>query len=154
MNIIRKIKTGIRYEPVYRPGLLTTPRLWVWFPGNRTDWNKMAPSMAAVLRAPRKLCSFSYVLFYLLLLLFYVLDVVCITVYDRHTFKNWFLRHAMQTGLRVLECRCLVHRHRIRDLRLGCKTEKTQAEKREESWRPRQTDTLCFPTSSSNHFAG
>ncbi len=45
----------------------------------------MAPSMAAVLRAPRKLCSFSYVLFYLLLLLFYVLDVVCITVYDRHT---------------------------------------------------------------------
>ncbi len=46
----------------------------------------MAPSMAAVLRAPRKLCSFSYVLF--VILLFYVLDVVSITVYDRHTLLN------------------------------------------------------------------
>ncbi len=35
---------------------------------------KMAPRMAAVLRAPGKLCSFSYVLF--VFLLFYVLDVV------------------------------------------------------------------------------
>ncbi len=52
----------------------------------------MAPSMAAVLRAPRKLCSFSYVLFFFFL--FYVLDVVSITVYD-----HWFLRHATQTGL-------------------------------------------------------
>ncbi len=42
--------------------------------------------MAAVLRAPRKLCSFSYVLF--VFLLFYVLDVVSITVYDRHTLLN------------------------------------------------------------------
>ncbi len=48
--------------------------------------DKMAPSMAAVLRAPRKLCSFSYILF--VFLLFYVLDVVCITVYDRHTRLN------------------------------------------------------------------
>ncbi len=47
---------------------------------------KMAPSMAAVLRAPRKLCSFSYVLF--VILLFYVLDVVSITVYDRDTLLN------------------------------------------------------------------
>ncbi len=46
----------------------------------------MAPSMAAVLRALRKRCSFSYVL--LVFLLFYVLDVVCITVYDRHTLLN------------------------------------------------------------------
>ncbi len=46
----------------------------------------MAPSMAAVLRAPRKLCSFSYVLF--AFLLFYVLDVVSITVYDRDTLLN------------------------------------------------------------------
>ncbi len=59
--------------------------------------NKMAPSMAAVLRAPRKLCSFSYVL--LVFLLFYVLDVVNITVNDRHAFKHWFLRRATQTGL-------------------------------------------------------
>ncbi len=46
----------------------------------------MAPSMAAVLRAPRKLCSFSYVLF--VIVLFYMLDVVSITVYDRHTLLN------------------------------------------------------------------
>ncbi len=49
-------------------------------------WSKMVPSMAAMLRAPRKLCSFSYVLF--VILLFYVLDVVSITVYDRHTLLN------------------------------------------------------------------
>ncbi len=51
--------------------------------------SKMAPSMAAVLRAPRKLCSFSYfslVLF--VMLLFYMLDVVSITVYDRGTLLN------------------------------------------------------------------
>ncbi len=42
--------------------------------------------MAAVLRAPGKLCSFSYVL--LVFLLFYVLDVVSITVYDRDTLLN------------------------------------------------------------------
>ncbi len=47
---------------------------------------KMAPRMAAVLRAPRKLCRFSYVLF--VFLLFYVLDVVSITVYDRDTLLN------------------------------------------------------------------
>ncbi len=51
----------------------------------------MAPRMAAVLRAPGKLCSFSYVLF--VFLLFYVLDVVSITVYDRDTaFEHWFLQ--------------------------------------------------------------
>ncbi len=46
----------------------------------------MAPRMAAVLRAPGKLCSCSYVL--LVFLLFYVLDVVSITVYDRDTLLN------------------------------------------------------------------
>ncbi len=50
------------------------------------NFSKMAPSMAAVLRAPRKLCSLSYVLF--VILLFYVLDVVSITVYDRDTLLN------------------------------------------------------------------
>ncbi len=50
------------------------------------DIVKMAPRMAAVLRAPGKLCSFSYVLF--VFLLFYVLDVVSITVYDRDTLLN------------------------------------------------------------------
>ncbi len=43
----------------------------------------MVPSMAAVLRSPGKLCSFSYVFFF-----FYVLDVVSITVYDRDTLLN------------------------------------------------------------------
>ncbi len=46
----------------------------------------MAPRMGAVLRAPGKLCSFSYVLF--VFLLFYVLDVVSITVYDRDRHLN------------------------------------------------------------------
>ncbi len=46
----------------------------------------MAQSMAAVLLAPRKLCSFAYVLF--IILLFYMLDVVSITVDDRHTLLN------------------------------------------------------------------
>ncbi len=46
----------------------------------------MAPRMAAVLRAPGKLCSFSYVLF--VFLLFCVIDVVSITVYDRDTLLN------------------------------------------------------------------
>ncbi len=50
------------------------------------DECKMAPSIAAVLRAPGKRCSFSYVLF--VFLLFYVLDVVSITVYDRDTLLN------------------------------------------------------------------
>ncbi len=39
-----------------------------------------------MLRAPIKLCRFSYVLF--VFLLFYVLDVVSITVYDRDTLLN------------------------------------------------------------------
>ncbi len=47
----------------------------------------MAPRMAAVLRAPGILRdTFSYVL--LVFLLFYVLDVVSITVYDRDTLLN------------------------------------------------------------------
>ncbi len=99
--------------------------------------------------------TLQFFVFYLVFLLFYVLDVVCITVYDRHTRLNIGSSVAQcKPDFRVLECRCFVHRHRIRALRLGCKTEKTQAEKREESWRPRQTETPCFPTSSSNHFAG
>ncbi len=77
--------------------------------------SKMAPNMAAVLRASRKL--FSYVLF--VILLFYMLDVVCTIVYNRHTLKHWFLHCAMQTGLWVLESRHFVYRHRIRTLCLG-----------------------------------
>ncbi len=50
------------------------------------DRFKMAPRIAAMLRALRKLCGFSYVLF--VFLLFYVLGVVSITVYDRDTLLN------------------------------------------------------------------
>ncbi len=57
----------------------------VWIIPRRQSF-KMAPRMAAVLRAPGKLCSFSFVL--LVFLLFYVLDVVSITVYDRDTLLN------------------------------------------------------------------
>ncbi len=39
-----------------------------------------------MLRAPGKLCSFSYV--FLFYFIFYVLDVVSITVYDRDTLLN------------------------------------------------------------------
>ncbi len=46
----------------------------------------MAQSMAAVLQALGKLCSFSYVLF--VFLLFYMLDVVSITIYVRETLLN------------------------------------------------------------------
>ncbi len=99
----------------------------------------MVPSMAAVLRAPRKLCSFSYVL--LVFLLVYVLDVVSITVYDRHTLLVPPSRNANRTL-------SLVQRHDIRALCLDHTTEETPSEKREESWRPRQTETPCLPTSS------
>ncbi len=44
---------------------------------------KMAPSMAAVLRGPTKLCHFLYVL--LIILLFFVLDFYTLIAYDRHT---------------------------------------------------------------------
>ncbi len=48
--------------------------------------SNMALRMAAALQSPGKFCSFSYVL--LVFLLFYVLDVVSITVYDRDTLLN------------------------------------------------------------------
>jgi len=64
---------------------------------SKLDPSKMAPRMAAVSQAPGKLCSCSYVL--LVFLFFYVLDVVSITVYERHASKHWFLRRATQTGL-------------------------------------------------------
>ncbi len=40
-----------------------------------------------------------FVCFICFFLLFYVLDVVSITVYDRDIGKHWFLRRATQTGL-------------------------------------------------------
>ncbi len=87
-------------------------------------------------------------------LLFYVLDVVRITVYNRHMLLNI----GSSVTQRKLDFEFLnagaLFTDSIRTLCLGRSTTETQAEKREESWRPRQTETPCFPTSSSNHFAG
>ncbi len=116
---------------------------------------KMAPRMAAVLHAPGKLCSFSYVLF--VFLLFYVLDVVSITVYDRDTLLNI----GSSVAQRKPDFEFLNAGGLFTDIasepfvwvaksRRRFSTPKT----RKKSWRSRQTETPCFPTSSSNHFTG
>ncbi len=115
----------------------------------------MAQSMAAVLLAPRKLCSFAYVLF--IILLFYMLDVVSITVDDRHTLLNISSSIAQcKPDFEFLNSAAFVYRHRIRALCLGrtVVTEETPLEKGEESRRPCQTQMLSPLTSSPNHFAG
>ncbi len=106
----------------------------------------MAPRMAAVLRAPGKLCSFSYVLF--VFLLFYVLDVVSITVYDRDTLLN--------IGSSIAQ-----RKPDFEFLNAGGVFTDTASEpfvwvakSRKKSWRSHQIETPCFPTSSSNHFTG
>ncbi len=112
----------------------------------------MAPIMAAMLQAPGKLSSFSYVL--LVFLLFYVLNVVSITVYDRDTLLN--------IGSSVTQ-----RKPDFEFLNAGGLFTDTASEpfvwvaqppptpkKREESWRSRQTETPCFLTPSPNHFAG
>ncbi len=103
----------------------------------------MAPSMATVLRAPTKLCSFLCVL--LISLLFFVLDVYTLLAYDRHTH--------LETGLWVPECRRFVYKHSSGALCLGhtTATTETQPKKREESWCPRQTETPCLSTSAPYH---
>ncbi len=105
----------------------------------------MAPSVAAVLRAPRKLCSFSYVLF--VFLLFYVLDVVCITVYDRHTLLNIGSPVAQRKpDFEFLNAGALFTDTASEPFVWAARPKKTQAEKRKESWRPRQTDEPPLPT--------
>ncbi len=83
-----------------------------------------------------------------------MLDVVSITVYDRDTLLNIGSSVAQHKPDFEFMNAGGLFRHGIRTICFGCKTEKTQAEKREESWCPRQTETPCFPTSSPNHFAG
>ncbi len=103
----------------------------------------MAPRMAAVLQARGKLCSFSYVL--LVFLLFCVLDVVSITVYDRDTLLNIGSSVAQRKpDFEFLNCRWIVHRHSIRSLCLGRTIEKTPPtpKKRKKSWRSRQTEVV------------
>ncbi len=105
---------------------------------------KMVPTMAAVLRAPGKLCSFSYVLF--VFLLFYVLDVVSITVYDRDTLLN--------IGSSVAQRKPDFEFLNAGGLFTDTASESPTPKKRKESWRSRQTETPSFPTSSPNNFAG
>ncbi len=114
----------------------------------------MAPRMAAVLQAPGKLCSFSYVLF--VFLLFYVFDVVSITVYDRNTLLNIGSSVAQcKPDFEFLNAGGLFTDTAFRALCLGRAVEKTQPtpKKREEGWHSCQTETPCFPTSSPNNFA-
>ncbi len=119
---------------------------------------KMVPSMAAMLRAPRKLCSFLYVLY--VFLLFYVLDVVSITVYDRHTLLNIGSSITQRKpDFEFLNAGALftdtASEHFVWTARpVRPRQKKRSQKKREESWRPSQTETPCFPTSSPNHFAG
>ncbi len=114
-----------------------------------------------MLRAPGKLCSFSYVLF--AFLLFYVLDVVSITVYDR----DMLLNIGSSVAQRKPDFEFLNAGGLFTDTAsepfvwvglcgLGCEIEETPPtpKKRKKSWRSRQTETPCFPTSSSNHFTG
>ncbi len=118
------------------------------------EWIKMAPRMAAVLRAPGKLCSFSYVLF--VFLLFHVLDVVSITVYDRDTLLNIGSSVAQRKPDFAFLNAGGLFTDTVRVLCVGCEIEETPPtpKKRKKSWRSRQTEMPCFPTSSSNHFTG
>ncbi len=99
-----------------------------------------------MLRAPGKLCSFSYVLF--VFLLFYVLDVVSITVYDRDTLLN-----ISSVAQRKPDFEFLNGSKKLFEFCLGRAIEETPLTPKK-SWRSRQTETPCFPTSSSNHFTG
>ncbi len=93
----------------------------------------------------------------LVFLLFYVLDVVSITVYDRDMLLNIgssvaqrkpdfeFLNAGGLFTDTASEPFVWAPRPRKRRRKRG---------KRAGDWRSRQTETPCFPTSSPNHFAG
>ncbi len=84
-----------------------------------------------------------------------MLDVVSITVYDRDTLLNIGSSVAQRKpDFEFLNAGGLFTDTASEPFFLAARPKKTQAEKREESWRPRQTETPCFPTSSPNHFAG
>ncbi len=101
--------------------------------------------------------SYPYAVFRTFYLLFYVLDVVSITVYDRHTLLNIgssvaqhipdfeFLNgNALFTDT-ASEPFVWAARSRPREM---------PPEKGEDSWRPCQTETASPLTSTPNHFAG
>ncbi len=109
----------------------------------------MAPRMAA-----EKLCSFSYVLF--VFLLFYVLEVVSITVYDRDTLLNIGSSVAQRKpDFEFLNAGGLFT-DTASELFVWVAQKETPPtpKMRKKSWRSRQTERPCFPTSSSNHFTG
>ncbi len=111
--------------------------------------NKMAPSMAAVLRAPTKLCSFSCVV--LIILLFFILDVYTLIAYDRHTLLEIGSSVAhRKPDFEFLNAGALFTNTASEPFFVVSETEEMPPENREESWRPRQTDTQCL---STNHFA-
>ncbi len=107
-----------------------------------------------MLRAPGKLCSFSYVL--LVFLLFYVLDVVSITVYDRDTLLNIGSSVAqLKPDFEFLNAGGLLTDTASEPFGVAkSRRRRRRRKKRKKSWRSRQTETPCFPTSSSNHFTG
>ncbi len=98
-----------------------------------------------MLRAPRKLCRFSYVLF--VFLLFYVLDVVSITVYDRDTLLNIGSSVAQRKpDFEFLNAGGLFTDTASEPFVWNARPrrKKRTPEKREESWRSRQTETPCL----------
>ncbi len=108
-----------------------------------------------MLRAPGKLCSFSYVL--LVFLLFYVLDVVSITVYDRDMLLNIGSSVAQRKpDFEFLNAGGLFTDTASEPFVWVAKSRKPPPtpQTRKKSWRSHQTETPCFPTSSSNHFTG
>ncbi len=102
--------------------------------------------MAAVLQAPTKFCSFLCVL--LIILLFFVLDVYTFIAYDRHT----LLEISSSVAHRKLDFEFLNAGALFKNT--DGHTTETQRKKREESWRPLQTETPCLSTSSPYHSAG
>ncbi len=115
----------------------------------------MAPRMAAVLRAPGKLCSFSYVL--LVFLLFYVLDVVSISVYDRDTLLDiGFSIAQRKPDFEFLNAGGLFTDTASESFVWVAKSRRRRRRRK----RGKRAGVLvrlrrrAFPTSSSNHFTG
>ncbi len=103
----------------------------------------MAPSMAAVLQAPTKLCSFFRVL--LIISLFFVLDVYTLIVYDRHTLLEIGSSVAhRKPDFEFLNVCALFTNTASEPLVWAARPRKRHLEKREESWRSRQTEMPRF----------
>ncbi len=85
----------------------------------------------------------------------YVLDVVSITVYDRDTLLNIGSSVAQRKpDFEFLNASGLFTDTASEPIVWVAQLRKRPPPKKEKEWRSRQTETPCFPTSSSNHFAG